>query len=310
MPIVHLKYNDFPPAEQTVPGMEVITADPDLPGIAMAGNVVYAVESGMELRLQILYPLYQNYARTPRNDYPCIVHIHGSAWKRQDVYRRIPALCGLAGRGYVIALVEYRPSETAGFPAQIRDAKAAVRWLRRHAHQYNGDPDRIAVMGDSSGGHTALMVHLTEGIPFFEPETDSGISDHTDGCLALYAPADLEAMEDSPTCMDHSGADSPEGILMGRRALADIPPEEMRQVSPVNWVREGCAAGPVLLVHGDKDDTVPFMLSVRMFRALREWDMEARLCKVVNAGHGGVEFWTEEMIDLYDGFFREVFRRK
>lgn len=309
MPVVHLDYDSFPRAEQAAAGMEERTADPNLPGIAMAGDVVYTAQCGMGLRLQILYPLYQPYAHQPKRDYPCIVHIHGSAWKQQDVYRRIPALCDLAKRGYVIASVEYRPSTSAQFPAQIRDAKAAIRWLRRHAAEYNGDPEKIAVMGDSSGGHTALMVHLTQGVPYFSPETDTGVSDHTVGCLALYAPCDLETMEAYPTCMNHTGADSPEGILMGRRDLGQIPLEELRQASPLHWVDKCGHPGPVLLVHGDKDDTVPFMLSVEMFRALKAHALDARLCKVVNAGHGGVEFWSEEMIELYDGFFRGLFGR-
>lgn len=307
MPIVHLDYEKFPRAEAEVPGMTCVTADPDLPGIAMAGNVPYAVHGSVSLRAQILYPLYQNYANAPKKDYPCIVHVHGSAWKKQDMYRRIPALCDLAKRGYVIVSAEYRPSDEAGFPAQIQDIKAAIRWVKEHAAAFNGDPEKIAIMGDSSGGHTALMVCLTEGIPMFEPADGIAGTYGIRGCIAMYAPTDLAAMNDFPTTMDHLSAGSPEGILLHRRPIPEISAEELAMASPLAWADKSKMPGPVLLVHGDKDDTVPFMLSIKMYQKLAAQQEKVEFCKVVNAGHGGVEFWTEEMIDVYDNFLQTLF---
>jgi acetyl esterase/lipase len=300
-------YDHFPRATQSPEGMKTLRADKDLPGLAMAGNVVYGQRDGLPLHLQVIYPIYAPYAAESKQVYPCLVHIHGSGWRKQDVYRRIPSLAALAQKGYVIASVEYRPSAVGAFPAQIQDAKAAIRYLRLHCEEYHGDPNRIAVMGDSSGGHTSLMVHLTQGEDFFEPGLYPDVSDRVSGCLDLYGPTDLASMMDEPTCMDHASAASPEGILMGNRAIGEVPPEELRRADAASWVSPTNQLPPTLILHGDKDDTVPFAQSVRIYEALRGAGQDVTFYKLENAGHGGPEFWTEELLALYDAFFQRCF---
>jgi len=310
MPVIHSDYSTFPRDDREILGIEEYIANPNLPGIAMAGNIVYAEHDLKQLHLQVLYPIYQKYAEGERQTWPVLVHIHGSAWRKQDQYRRIPALCKLAEKGYVIAQVEYRTSAEAPFPAQIRDTKTAIRWIRQHIQDYGGNPEKIAVMGDSSGGHTALMAYYTENISLFDDKIYPGVSDHTLGCLAWYAPSDITTMEDAPTCMNHSAADSPEGTLMGGRALAEIPEEEIRNVKVITWAEQRKTTGKVLLVHGDKDDTVPFDQSAKLYQKLSDGNPNVAFIRVKNAGHGGVEFWTDELIERYHRFFSEVFEAK
>lgn len=300
-------YARFPRAQESPEGMKTLVGNKDLPGLAMAGDVVYAEREGQALRLQILYPIYPPYAERQRHDYPCLVHVHGSGWRKQDRYRRIPSLAALAQKGYVIASVEYRPSVVGVFPAQIQDVKAAIRYLRLHAGEYNGDPDRIAIMGDSSGGHTSLMVQLTQGETFFEPDLYRGVSDQVCGCLDLYGPVDIASMMEAPTCLDHTAADSPEGLLFGGRAIGAVPEEELRRADASGWVSRTKTLPPTLILHGDKDDTVPFAQSVRIYEALRAAGQDVTFYKLKNAGHGGPEFWTEELLKLYDAFFRRCF---
>ncbi len=70
--------------------------------------------------------------------------------------------------GYAVASINYRFANAAIFPAQIEDAKAAVRWLRANAAQYHFDPKRIAAFGNSAGGHLAALLGTTGGIKGFE----------------------------------------------------------------------------------------------------------------------------------------------
>ena len=301
------QYRDFPRAQQAPEGMRVHAANKDLPAVAMAGNVVYASYGATNLHLQILYPLCAPYAEQQCRDYPCIVYVQGSGWHKQDVYRRIPCLCELAKCGYVIALVEYRHSTLAPFPAQIQDAKTAVRWLRAHAAEYSGDPARIAIMGDSSGGHTSLMAHLTQGEALFDSGLYPEYSDTVCGCAALYPPVDLALMHLGGSPMDHASAASPEGLLLGGRPISEVPAGELAVSCPVHWVDAKRSLPPTLLLHGDNDATVPFGESVKMYEALRHARQDATFYKVENAGHGGPEFWAPEFIHLYDAFFRRCF---
>ena len=65
--------------------------------------------------------------------------------------------------GYAMASVNYRLAPAAIWPVQIQDCKAAIRWLKAHAHQYGYDPSRIAVIGESVGGHLAAILVTTSG---------------------------------------------------------------------------------------------------------------------------------------------------
>ena len=79
-------------------------------------------------------------------------------------------MADLARRGFVTAILQYRESDLAAFPAQIQDAKTGVRFLRKHAEEYHIDVDNIFIMGDSSGGHTAVLAGITAGQDILDTE--------------------------------------------------------------------------------------------------------------------------------------------
>jgi acetyl esterase/lipase len=94
--------------------------------------------------------------------HPALVIADGGGWsagsKSTDVYQKM--MVDYARQGYVTINVEYRLTGEAPFPACIEDVKAAVRWLRAHADEYNVDPDRIGAYGHSAGAHLALMLAM------------------------------------------------------------------------------------------------------------------------------------------------------
>ena len=93
----------------------------NIPEIKMTGE-----EIGVDLHLQLLVPSIFNH---PNKKFPGVVFIQGSAWKKQNIYRNVANIGALAKRGYVCAIVEYRHSGIAHFPAQIIDGKNAIRYL-------------------------------------------------------------------------------------------------------------------------------------------------------------------------------------
>src|SRR6266853_2080772 len=75
--------------------------------------------------------------------YPAILDIHGGGWKDRQVEADKPMMERLAARDFVTAIVRYRLSGEAKYPAALHDGKAALRWLRAHAAQYKIDPAHI-----------------------------------------------------------------------------------------------------------------------------------------------------------------------
>ncbi len=107
---------------------------------------------------------------------PVVVFLHGGGWRLGSRHSAGPAYAKadpgpfelVAQAGIAVASIDYRLSGEAVWPAQLHDAKAAVRWLRGRASELTIDPDRIAAWGESAGGHLAELLGLTVDDPALE----------------------------------------------------------------------------------------------------------------------------------------------
>lgn len=237
--------------------------------------------------------------------FPVIVWIHGGAFMGCDKadLQVLPSLEGLK-RGYAIVAINYRMSGEARFPALVHDAKAAVRWIRANARTYHFDPSRIAAWGGSAGAYLALMLGTTVGVNKLEDLT-MGNPDQPSTVQAVvdwFGPSDFlkmdEQLEESGLRplpgMDHSGADSPESLILGRK-ITEIP-EEVRAANPLTYIQP--KAPPFLIQHGTRDATVPVQQSLVAAAALRAvlGDDMVTLELLEEAGHADPRFETGENV--------------
>lgn len=88
--------------------------------------------------------------------YPIFVYVQGSAWMKQNVYRDLPQMAKIAALGYVVVVVEYRGSDVLPPRSRFLMPKTAVRFMKLHGPEYQGDPKRVILAGNSSGDHTAV----------------------------------------------------------------------------------------------------------------------------------------------------------
>ena len=93
--------------------------------------------------------------RVLERDRGAVVLVHGGSWVTGDKADLAPYALQLAGEGYVVASINYRLATEAPWPAQRRDAIAAVRYLRGHTKEFQVDPDRIVMIGFSAGAQIA-----------------------------------------------------------------------------------------------------------------------------------------------------------
>lgn len=229
----------------------------------------------------------------PTVQLPAVVYLHPGGWRAGDRSYGLYPWNGplLAVHGFVVANVSYRMSTQAPFPAQVHDAKAAVRWLRANATTYGIDPDRIGALGDSSGGQLAGLLGTTgdradlEGV-CGSPDQSSSVQAVTMRC----APSDFENLpQDEAEVLD---------------ALFGGPPSttaELRHLaSPIAHIRAG--APPFLIVHGTRDETVPFEQAQAMAAALRVHGADVTLQAIEGVFHNlttdmdppwGSEPWTD-----------------
>jgi len=253
-------------------------------------DVVYAQDGGIERRLQIITP------STEGNRFPLVVFVQGSAWHKQNLYMAIPSLSHLAAKGYVIASVEIRDTGIAPFPAALEDVKTAIRYMRAHAGSYGVDPARVAVWGDSSGGHLALMTGLTTGeyTTGQYPEQSDAVS----AVVSYYGVTDLIRLGRYNSIVDHDAADSPEGLLIG--GAVPEHQEAARKASPLHQDLDR-PLPPFLLLHGDSDSVVHINQSIEMYKALRAHGHNAAFYKVMGAEHG-IGCWHPRVLEVTEQF--------
>ena len=99
---------------------------------------------------------------TPRGSgpFPLAIEIHGGAWCRSDRLQDALIHEAVARSGIVVAALDFRRPPEAAYPASIADINFAIRWFKSQAARFKVTPDRVAIMGSSSGGHQAMLVAL------------------------------------------------------------------------------------------------------------------------------------------------------
>jgi acetyl esterase/lipase len=240
-------------------------------------DLAYVPNGHERQKLDLYFP-----AQTNRS-LPLIIWIHGGAW-RGGSKDNCPA-ARFTGRGFAVASVNYRLSQHAVFPAQIEDCKAAVRWLRAHANEYQLDTNRFGAWGSSAGGHLVALLGTTGDVKEFDRGENLAFSSRVQAVADFFGPADLlkmTAQSGANSRMNHDAPDSPESLLIGGTLPEN--PDKARRASPVIYVSKGDA--PMLLVHGDADPLVPWNQSEELCAALKKAGVDATLHIVKGGGHG------------------------
>ena len=254
----------------------VASASSALAGQRTLPDIEYARVDSISLRLDLYLP-----TPVPARPVPLVVWIHGGGWmsgSKEDC----PAPSVL-GDDYAVASIDYRFSQTAPFPAQLDDCKAAIRWLRANAGGYGYDPDRIGVWGASAGGHLAALLGTTGEEPESEGNVgqDLGISSRVQAVCDFCGPTDLTAVVDQLLAMDELAAVFLVSDLLG--GPLDEKTDLARWASPIAHVDSGDP--PFLIVHGEEDEIVPVAQATSFYEALASAGVDVSLCVVPGAGH-------------------------
>lgn len=243
-----------------------------LPPASTETDIVYATVGGVDLMLDVYYP---NTWDAPA---PLAVYVHGGGWTGGDKSSGAGMVDKdeLLARGYVVAAVNYRLAPQHRWPAQIEDVKAAIRYLRANAARFGADPARIGAWGGSAGGHLVAMLGTADAAAGYDGSGDNlEQSSRVAAVVDLFGPADWTAADwglaRSLTAWQVFGATSPaDPVLVA--------------ASPVTWVTPDDP--PFLILHGDRDETVPLSQSVTLDARLRAAGVPSTLVVVRNAGHG------------------------
>lgn len=268
--------------------------------VVIEDNITYGKAGDTELKLDLARP----HGDGP---FPAIVFIHGGGWAKGNRQGYRGQIQEAARRGYVAATISYRlmqydetekETTTAApvFPAQIHDAKAAIRWMRANAKNYDVDPNRIGVTGGSAGGHLSLLVGLTD--PSSGLEGDSGNpeqSSRVQAVVNVFGPTDMAA------CYQKSSVAWVFRLFLG--GTPSEAAERYKAASPITYVSKDDP--PVLTLHGDNDALVPVEQAKMLDERMKAAGASHTLMVFQGKGHGfgeaGKKAWdaTWEFFDRH-----------
>jgi acetyl esterase/lipase len=186
--------------------------------------------------------------------FPVVLDLHGGAWNAKDRHAEEPMDRALASSGLLVVAIDMTLATEAPYPACVRDANYAVRWLKAHAAKWNGDASKIGVYGSSSGGHVAELLAMRprdsryNAIPLPEaPNVDATIA-----FVAMRSPVsnplarfqNAETMKREPMMNNHKTFFVPWDTIHESN-----PQEILDRHEPVTLV-------PLLIMQGALDDNV------------------------------------------------------
>lgn len=239
------------------------------PASTVTKDVVYGEVGGVKLRLDASVP-------AGSGPFPAVVLVHGGAWKYGDKNNFVSLFDPLTHAGYAWFSINYRLAPKHPFPACADDVETAMKWVKQHAKDYNIDPDRVALLGESAGGHLVELVAA---------RSDKDSAARPAAVVAMYAPSDLPALAVSAEA--HGMVIGPIlAAVFGRDTLDEKTQQLLRDASPLTYVKAGLP--PFLLLHGTADQLVPMSQSTAFQTACRAVGVPCDLVTVKGGPHGMV----------------------
>jgi len=234
-----------------------------------------------------------------------VIAVHGGGWRlaNLDNYRFLGPW--LAERGYVTLAVTHRLSrpEEKAYPEAVQDVRAAVQFAKGSAADLRIDPERVALMGDSSGGHLAALVALAGEHALFREgnaaDPHGRMSTAVKVCVPIYAVLDLARQ------WRHDQISRPRDQIVERFLGASLIDDRRIyfDASPLSYVSARNNGTAFFLAWGTADDVVDHEEQSEAFlEALKQAGNYARSAVVAGAPH----FWIGDPIDepgSHSGFF-------
>jgi acetyl esterase/lipase len=246
-------------------------------GVKAEYDLVYATLENTpygkrDLHLDIFQPV-------KKGKYPALVMVHGGGWRSGNKSMEHPLAQYAAARGYVTVPVEYRLAPEAKYPNAVYDIKAAIRWIKANAEKYSIDTSRIAIEGESAGGHLATLVAMTNNQPLFEGLegiTSTSSTVHAvvdiDGVVNFLAPRSLNLLPGYPEWLGGTFTEKP---------------ATWKEASPAYWV--GKQSVPIVFITSAQPKYTAGMYD--MIDLLNENGLYSEIRNIPNSPHS---FWLFE----------------
>ena len=236
-------------------------------------DIEYSKPGGESLKLDAHVP-------EGKGPFPTVILVHGGGWTGGTKTANFvqPLFPVLDRTGYAWFTLDYRLAPKHPYPAAIDDVEAAIAWVKSHSKEYKVDPKRIALMGESAGGH---LVNLAGA-------RNKG---RVKAVVCFYGPIDLieftkQRFGDKPLDKNMTG------FFGIKDRLDDAGAAKLREASPNTYL--GKQTPPFLLIHGTKDEAVPYAQSTQHMALMKKIGKRCDRITVQDGIHGVIN-WEKDL---------------
>lgn len=265
----------------TLVAAPVTIADEAPSSVRIQSDVVYGHKDGLAMTMDVYTPADDG------NGAGLLFMVSGGWYSRwAPAEQALPFYRPFIDAGYTVFAVRHGSSPRYGIPDAVSDVTRAVRFVRSTAADYGVDPERLGAMGNSAGGHLALVLGTQGSEGTASGDAQASVSSRVAAVIALVAPTDLTI----------AIWDAPESMPSYRRFPAlDLAMDPAEEASPLFDVTPDDA--PSLLIMGGADELVPLLHGERMAEAFEREGVAHELIVIDDAGHdlGGAANWPEVM---------------
>ena len=231
-------------------------------------NIEYGEAGGEKLLLDAHVP-------DGSGKFPVVLIVHGGGWMSGDREKDIVPVFAPVATNFTWFTISYRLAPPNHWPACYEDVQTAIRWVKKHAAEFKGDPDHIALLGYSAGGHLVTLAG-----------TRADVDTQVQAVAAMAPPTDLVADNER-----RGGASTSMRALFNLEStnLTDSVRAVFKENSPLTYVKAGLP--PFLILQGSADKTVPAEQSAAFQKALKAAGVDCEMILVPEGQHR-IADWT------------------
>lgn len=235
-------------------------------------DIEFAKPGGVSVRMDAHIP-------PGKGPFPAVILVHGGGWSAGDKAHAIvkPLFEPLTGGSFAWFTINYRLAPEYPYPAAVEDVESAILFVKQHAKQYKVDRKRIALMGESAGGHLVNLVGARNRRPY-----------DVAAVVCFYGPFDMvewgKILQGKPVAKAITG-------FFRFTEWNDAAFSVLREASPSTYLSR--KTPPFLVIHGTKDDAVLYDQALLALELFKKAGVPCRLITIQDGVHGVVN-WEKD----------------
>ena len=253
-------------------------------------NVIYYKDKNRALHLDAFF-------NTSKKNNPGVIMIHGGGWRSGNKNQMRVLAQEITTKGYSCFAIEYRLSLEAKYPQAIYDVKNAIKFIKDNAKRFHVDPDKIAVLGCSSGGQMAALIGTTnEDLAFEDAKYKSKSSSKVQAIIDI----------DGILAFKHPESEEGEMAAFWLNGSYEENPENWKQASALNHTNKNTPSTLFInssfdRFHAGRDDMIAILNQNKIYNEVKT---------IKNSPHSFWFFqpWLDETVEYTTQFLDRIFK--